>query len=83
MGGLLLRTIHPPQEVLEAGVGAEGVGNSNLKTENPLTHEVDPGRHFLPRAELRRLHEEPQGDERPRHDGTPGGPGTVAGKYVL
>ena len=27
-----LRKIHPPQEVLEAGVGAEGVGNSNIKT---------------------------------------------------
>ena len=27
-----LREIHPPQEVLEAGVGVEGVANSNIRT---------------------------------------------------
>jgi len=28
----LLRKPHPPQQVLEAGIGAEGVANSNIKT---------------------------------------------------
>ena len=43
MGQGLLRKFHPPQEVLEAGVGAEGVANSNIKTGPVLGGQVKAG----------------------------------------